>query len=306
MRTLITANLLLLTLAAAAGAQDSVVKSIELPRFMPHLPEGAGREVFASSCLSCHSTRYITMQPLVPQPKWEENIKKMIKTYGAPIAEDQVPVLATYVMAMQRAESDPLVGVTANPEPRKIAAGSGDEKRGQKVFAQACASCHGAGGKGDGPAMKNLLPVATDLTAGLTSPESVLRSITHGVPGTAMPAFPSLTDEQTRDVVAFAVGLGQREPSGAAPAEARQLFATHCATCHGATGGGDGFNAPTLPRAPTNFQLRQPSSEHAMKAISEGMPGTSMPSWKAKLSPEQIKQLAAYVRSFYVTATAVP
>lgn len=307
MRALITANLLLLTLAAAARAQDSGVQSIELPRFMPHLPEGPGREAFASACLSCHSTRYIAMQPLVPQPKWEENIKKMIKTYGAPIAEDQVTPLAQYVMAMQRAEADPLVRVTENPKPRKIEAAGGDASRGEKVFAEACASCHGAGGKGDGPAMKNLLPVATNLAAGRFTRDAILRSITHGVPGTAMPAFPSLSDEQTRDVVAFTMRIGQGEPAGGNVAdEVKQLFATHCASCHGASGGGDGFNAPTLSRAPTNFHLRQPSNEHAFAAIAEGMPGTAMPSWKAKLSHAQMKQLTEFVRTLYVATNPSP
>ena len=89
--------LITLLLAAPVLADDASVKSIELPHFQPYLPPGPQREVFASACLSCHSTRYITMQPIVPAPKWEENVKKMIKTYGAPIDEADVPKIVEYL-----------------------------------------------------------------------------------------------------------------------------------------------------------------------------------------------------------------
>lgn len=311
--TILAATMLSLAGAAPqsdAPSNDSQVHSIQLPHYTPYLPSGEGRELFASSCLACHSTRYISMQPPLTAAKWEENVKKMIKTYAAPLSEDQAPALAKYLVTFQQSPPDPLAGVTANPEPPPLDLSvAGDASRGLAVYRMACASCHGLEGKGDGPAMANLLPVATDLTAGRFAPASIARAVTHGIPGTSMPGFPSLTPDMTRNVVAYTAQLGgggggAGESPPADTGDAKTLYATACASCHGSNGSGDGFNAPTVPRAPTNFHLRQPSLDRALKVISDGAPGTPMPSWKAKLSEPQRRQLAAYVRTFYDEAAS--
>src|SRR4051794_11241621 len=87
---------------AASGASSSV-HAIELPRYAPSLPQAPGRDSFAVACLSCHSTRYITMQPPLSAAKWEESVRKMMKTYGAPVAEDQVAAVVQYIMAAKEA-----------------------------------------------------------------------------------------------------------------------------------------------------------------------------------------------------------
>src|SRR4051794_21880914 len=49
---------------AAAKASENGVVRIELPHYAPaNLPDAPGRDAFTTACLSCHSTRYITMQP---------------------------------------------------------------------------------------------------------------------------------------------------------------------------------------------------------------------------------------------------
>jgi putative copper resistance protein D len=63
--------------------------------------------------------------------------------------------------------------------------------RGQALFASHCAACHGAEGRGDGPAAAGLLQKPADLTAAHTAdhtPGDVFWWITHGL-GLAMPAF---------------------------------------------------------------------------------------------------------------------
>ncbi len=290
----------LLVIVLAASIAQAQVKSIELPKYQPYLPPGPGRELFATSCLSCHATRYITMQPVMTQGKWEESVRKMIKTYGAPISEELVPEIAQYLVAFQQAPLDPLSRVTANPEPKiSFDPNAGDAGKGKAVYARACASCHGTEGKGDGPAMANLLPVATNLTAGRFARSAVVRAITHGVPGTSMPAFPSLSAGDVQDVVACVTQMGGATEPTIVSDQAKLLFTQNCASCHGNDGRGDGFNASTLPRAPTNFSQREPATEQALKAITDGVAGTPMPSWKAKLADPQRKLLADYVRTLY-------
>ncbi len=83
---------------------------------------------------------------------------------------------------------------------------------GARVWRARCASCHGQGGRGDGPAGTGLTPPPANLTdaalLAAATPLAFYRKVTHGVPGTAMPAFErALTHEERWDAVAFAFAL---------------------------------------------------------------------------------------------------
>lgn len=84
-----------------------------------------------------------------------------------------------------------------------------DLLRGAQLFQAQCASCHGVSGRGDGPAAANLTPKPTALAEHTRARErslfSLYQIIGHGVEGTAMPSFASLTDEE-RWALAFFVG----------------------------------------------------------------------------------------------------
>jgi high-affinity iron transporter len=73
-------------------------------------------------------------------------------------------------------------------------------KQGQALYAQNCVNCHGDHGRGDGPAAAGLKPKPAnfndpDLMNGL-APFDGFNTIRLGVPGTPMPPFPSLSDEE--------------------------------------------------------------------------------------------------------------
>src|SRR5512144_1586373 len=73
-------------------------------------------------------------------------------------------------------------------------------------------------------------------------------------------------------------------------AEGARLFATSCgnAYCHGTGGGGGG--APRL-------RGKGLESSYLFKSISNGIPGTAMPSFKSELSEEQVWKLIAFIMS---------
>jgi high-affinity iron transporter len=75
-------------------------------------------------------------------------------------------------------------------------------------YATHCAVCHGAAGRGDGPAAKGLTPPPADLTdaarMGQLSVFGLYNTITLGIPGTGMTGFASL-DEARRWALAFHV-----------------------------------------------------------------------------------------------------
>src|SRR5262252_207162 len=88
------------------------------------------------------------------------------------------------------------------------------EQAGKVVYYQHCAACHGVSGQGNGPAAVWLYPRPRNFTSGLfkikstpsgTLPtdEDLLRTVTRGMPGSSMPSFTYLTEQQRRDAVQY-------------------------------------------------------------------------------------------------------
>ena len=75
------------------------------------------------------------------------------------------------------------------------------------VFAANCAICHGAKGDGRGQRREAMNPPPANLTLPPWSDEASAAemhgAIRNGVPGTAMPSWPMLSDRQIWDVVAY-------------------------------------------------------------------------------------------------------
>jgi mono/diheme cytochrome c family protein len=288
--------------AKTQAAGGDTVHSITLPRYQPNLPPGAGREAFATGCLSCHTTRYITSQPPLTAAKWEESVRKMIKTYGAPIAEDQVQPIVQYLMATKEAgqtASWETLAVMPTVATVKLSTSGANLEHGKQLYVERCASCHGASGAADTPAAATMLPRPTDLTSGHFADTAIALAIVNGVPGTPMPGYPMLSSQDVSDLTAYSARFAPAASSATQDADANALYVKNCVSCHGADGRGDGFAAAALARPPANFQLRQPTEAQALRAITDGVPGTAMAAWKSKLTDAQRIALAQYVRGFY-------
>jgi mono/diheme cytochrome c family protein len=79
--------------------------------------------------------------------------------------------------------------------------------KGKSLFAINCASCHGTGGQGDGPAAAALNPKPRNFTETYWryggGPARIVQTITNGSPGTAMAAFPSIPLEDRFAIAHF-------------------------------------------------------------------------------------------------------
>ena len=196
---------------------------------------------------------------------------------------------------------------------------------GQAVYRRQCAACHGATGAGDGEAAYLLYPKPRNFVRGqfrfvstwdgLPTNEDLFRSISRGIPGSAMPSWAHLPAEERRALVRFIRSFSEEpvlipprippDPKTGAggqgvvevPAEplfdrtsvekGRDLFVEHCASCHGPGGRGDGPTAATLeddagfpirPRDLTSGVLKgSPRPEDLYRRIVAGIPGTPMP-----------------------------
>jgi mono/diheme cytochrome c family protein len=94
-------------------------------------------------------------------------------------------------------------------------------QHGQELYAHHCIHCHGPGGAGDGPTAKYLNPKPRDdplgkfkftSTAGpeKASSEDLLNILKQGIPGTSMPAFRLLSDEDLHALVEYVRWLSMR------------------------------------------------------------------------------------------------
>lgn len=99
-------------------------------------------------------------------------------------------------------------------------------ERGETLFKQQCASCHGDTGRGDGPAAEGMEPAPTDFhdheRAMQRSLFGLYNTITLGVEGTAMPGFSHLPEA---DRWALAYYAGSLFSSDEAIERGRQLMA---------------------------------------------------------------------------------
>ncbi|TKB54429.1 MAG: c-type cytochrome [Nitrospira sp.] len=147
-------------------------------------------------------------------------------------------------------------------------------EKGEQIYDRACFLCHGADGKGDGPAGwfigRYEAPRPRDFTGGgfkfrstpsgeLPTDQDLFRMVTQGIPG-SMPAYVGLSEEERWQVIAYIKTFNQSfkkerpmalslpnppgPPSDAGIENGRKTYIKYgCQNCHGDNGYGDGKEA---------------------------------------------------------------
>jgi len=83
--------------ASPALLEDARYESAAYPAFAVDLAPGEGRAEVQIYCNTCHTPRYILMQPPLPAAVWDAEVHKMIKTLGAPIPEADAQKIIQYL-----------------------------------------------------------------------------------------------------------------------------------------------------------------------------------------------------------------
>lgn len=177
-------------------------------------------------------------------------------------------------------------------------------RRGGEVFTRNCAGCHGSQGRGDGPAAEALLPRPRNLGTASYSDRALSEVFWNGVKGSSMHGWHDLPANDLRALAVFVQSLTTTNGLGPKLTEseyeqARSLYGKNCAACHGGDGGGAGSSTGAVVPPPTNFRLIGPTRAHAEEVLEIGVPGTSMTTWKNRLTESERRLLAMYVQSFY-------
>jgi len=173
------------------------------------------------------------------------------------------------------------------------------------LWTNGCAGCHGEAGRGDGPASQWLRPRPTDLTAHEYTRSRLADALWNGVDGTAMPAWRDYDAASRAALADFVMAFAQPgpapQPSAAQLADGQRIYAQHCAECHGDGGNGDGFAAGELPIpiAPTDFRNQRIAHAAGVQVLENGIEGTSMAPWTARLTGAEIQAVMHYVRSLF-------
>ncbi|HEY6395747.1 MAG TPA: c-type cytochrome, partial [Candidatus Binataceae bacterium] len=207
--------------------------------------------------------------------------------------------------------------------------------RGQRVYNQNCAACHGPKGEGNGNCAAFLSPRPRNFVAGVlrfkTTPgpelptdSDLFRTASLGLRGTPMPPWKFLLSDEDRwaaisYIKQLAPALAQKpgtpvelgtEPKAVSPervARGKQLFLdAGCPACHGDEGYGDGPSSDTLVDSaqmlirPRNFHKgfefkRGHTLRDIALTITTGNNGTPMPSFRESLEPDQIWDIAEFV-----------
>lgn len=215
---------------------------------------------------------------------------------------------------------------------------------GREVYERRCLGCHGVNGDGNGPAATFLhIQRPRSFAAAvfkfrltkepLPTDGDLLRTITRGVRGTAMPAWYELplTDRlAVIQYIKYELAVDRSDPEqpyaffveeppgpplyiGTPPAASQQIFdrgkevwqIAKCWECHGQGGKGDGEKAAGLkddlgfgvvPADLTSGQFKSGSAvEDIFRTMTTGLSGTPMPSYRDSLPEEDRWALSYYV-----------
>jgi mono/diheme cytochrome c family protein len=227
---------------------------------------------------------------------------------------------------------------------------------GKRVYFTKCVWCHGVDGAGDGPSADRLWPRPRNFNQGtfkirhtasgelplfdykkpVAGQNDLFETVTHGLPGSAMPPWEGiLTEEQRLQVLSFVTSqlvkdrkfddkatetqtVLQLDTIKAIPASkeslekgAQLIVDKKCIECHGVEGRGDGnaFNLKDdwgFPIQPANWHKcwnfrgsRQDpyNVKNIFRTFSTGVNGTPMPSFADNTTVEERWHIANFVNS---------
>jgi len=188
------------------------------------------------------------------------------------------------------------------------------------LYAQNCAGCHGAQGRGGAA-----IALADPVYLAIVNEASMRKVIANGVHGTSMPAFAQsaggmLTDKQVEAITSGILSRwgrkgvldGSNPPSYAATttgnaASGELVYGTHCASCHGPGGQGTPKGS-----AVTNDSFLALVSDQGLRTIViAGRPELGAPDWRGNIpgkpmTDQEITDVVAWLASHRVQTPGQP
>jgi high-affinity iron transporter len=208
---------------------------LELP--IGALDLAAGRRIFLGTCASCHGVAGQGDGPagaaLTPRPPAIGSATLMHDvTPGLMYRVISVGIpgtpMAGYAGSLTSGQRWNLVGYV-----NALRSTHAQQLEGEGLFIRGCASCHGALGAGDGALARSLTKLPPEIGTiawQMERSDAQLAQVVHdGIPGSAMPASPELSDRQVQSVVAYLRALPSKERNAALATGSDSLSPTRVA-----------------------------------------------------------------------------
>ena len=125
-------------------------------------------------------------------------------------------VMSLALSACNAKDAPPAVAYNEVEVPFERLASDDARVRGRELFEKKCALCHGERADGQGARSKGLSGKPINFHnhewRASTSPLAVFEVLSEGKRGTSMPAWPTLTNEQKWDVIAYVLSVAEHGP----------------------------------------------------------------------------------------------
>ena len=172
---------------------------------------------------------------------------------------------------------------------------------GAALYQQKCVQCHGAQARGNGPMAAQIqsqfgAPISdltSDVVARAQTPETWYTAVTNGNLQAGMPPFAGSLDVNQRwDIIAYVWTLAA--PS-AQIAQGQAVYIRQCVQCHGATGQGDGQDAPGKL---LDFSQFATFATVEAGRLDQELASTHIPSFAGTTSETERRAAIDYIRTF--------
>ena len=80
-----------------APGDDAKYSVGSYPLYWPELEPGEGKDLVTGYCNTCHSPRYILMQPPLTHDQWAAEVTKMVKIFGIEIPDSDQTLIINYL-----------------------------------------------------------------------------------------------------------------------------------------------------------------------------------------------------------------
>jgi mono/diheme cytochrome c family protein len=298
--------------------------------------------LYAENCSVCHglagegigatppldnpalqSMAYDDLAKTIARGRFDTAMPAWSKEDGGPLSDYQISELVALVQSGDwNATRDrvvnlglaPLVPFTTEPDPALLAevATLPDGATLQTaigIYAANCVACHGADGLGTGiaPALND--PAVREKTA-----DELTRTVAFGNPGTLMAGWDNTLAAEEIDAMVTLVLRWDEVPTGILPAPdvpipttaesialGADLFSANCSRCHGPEGQG----TPRAPALNVKAFLTDTGDQAIQQIITQGVPGTAMPTWGDRMTEADIQAIVGFIRQWEPTAPEV-
>ena len=173
---------------------------------------------------------------------------------------------------------------------------SEEQRQGKRIFMNSCVSCHDRATVTDSNVTWELRPLSYPRNQ-YDHREPSKTPVTMQSDRPASDTTSGASPYAAHDVAPKLTGLTDDEKAGEA------LFQGNCAFCHGADGTGKNWIGSFLQPHPRDLtdaaNMSSMTRARIENVIREGLPETTMPTWKYVLNEKQIKQIADYVNKAF-------